>query len=289
MKRVIFPLVCVLAAGMATGCLTTDEYELQPGTSSGTTQDDILDDEQPDVVTEGTYTFSSDDTEAVADNISHSIFDRWITLTWSDSGVEVEGDERGIVTVSGTLVTVRNSGYKNDNDDLDKIVYELKGSCSNGSFTIYGTRKQCLYLNGVSLTNPSGAAINNQCKKRTFVRVAGSNTLADGSSAAYATTGEEDMKAVLFSEGQLVFSGDGSLTVTANNKQGKAGITSDEGDLRFQCRARHPRQGIRRNRQRRPEHFGFGQHEKRRDFRFAGPDQGRRDHGECLRQRSLRQ
>ena len=232
MKRVIFPLVCVLAAGMATGCLTTDEYELQPGTSSGTTQDDILDDEQPDVVTEGTYTFSSDDTEAVADNISHSIFDRWITLTWSDSGVEVEGDERGIVTVSGTLVTVRNSGYKNDNDDLDKIVYELKGSCSNGSFTIYGTRKQCLYLNGVSLTNPSGAAINNQCKKRTFVRVAGSNTLADGSSAAYATTGEEDMKAVLFSEGQLVFSGDGSLTVTANNKQGKAGITSDD-YLRF--------------------------------------------------------
>ena len=54
--------------------------------------------------------------------------------------------------------------------------------------------------------------------------VKGSNTLSDG--ASYTTTPEdEDEKAAFFSEGQLVFSGDGSLTVHAT---GKAGITSDD-------------------------------------------------------------
>ena len=36
------------------------------------------------------------------------------------------------------------------------------------------------------------------------------------------------MKAVIFSEGQLIFSGSGSLTVTANNSQSKSGIISDD-------------------------------------------------------------
>ena len=58
--------------------------------------------------------------------------------------------------------------------------------------------------------------------------LSGSNFLADGSSAAYAQTGEEDMKAVFFSEGQLIFSGNGSLSITANNQQGKAALTSDD-------------------------------------------------------------
>ena len=181
----------------------------------------------------GEYIFPSTDTDSSDDNIANTVFDRWITITFSTSGnAAVTGDHYGIVSVSGNHVTVRNSDYVNVNDDLDKVIYELKGSTSDGSLTLYGTRKACLYLNGVSITNPSGAAVNNQCKKRTFVRVQGANTLADGSSASYATTGDEDMKAVLFSEGQLIFSGDGSLTVTASNKQGKAGITSDD-YLRF--------------------------------------------------------
>ena len=233
MKHLTYCLFFVFLIGMTVSCINEDEYDANAVIPSGPSKDDILDDEQPELVEEeGTFTIPSEDTEAVADNIAHSIFDRWITLTWTSAGVEVTGDDRGIVSVSGSHVTVNNTGYKNGRDDYDKVIYELKGTASDGSLKLYGARKACLYFNGVSLTNPSGAAINNQCKKRTFVYVKGENALADGASAAYVATGEEDCKAVFFSEGQLVFSGDGSLTVTANNKQGKSGITSDD-YLRF--------------------------------------------------------
>ena len=77
-------------------------------------------------------------------------------------------------------MTVNNTGSEN-------IVYRLTGSASDGSFTLYSSKKQAILLNGLALTNPDGAAINNQSGKRTFVLVEGSNTLADGSSAAYSS------------------------------------------------------------------------------------------------------
>ena len=156
------------------------------------------------------------------DNVDGTNFVRTISLVWSASSVAVTGDANNIVSVNGTDVTINNTGT------TEKVKYELSGSCSDGSLKIYSNNKQALYLNGLSLTNPDGAAINNQGKKRCFVVVSGANSLADGSSAAYAQTGEEDMKAVFFSEGQLIFSGNGSLSITANNQQGKAALTSDD-------------------------------------------------------------
>ena len=170
----------------------------------------------------GTYTYGSTGDPSSDDDISNTTFTRKITVTYASSGLAtVTGDYYGYATINGNNVTVNNTGS-------ECIVYELKGTASSGSFTLYSTKKQAILLNGVSLTNSNGAAINNQSGKRTFVMVEGTNTLADGSSAAYTTSGDEDMKAVFFSEGQLVFSGAGSLTVTANNKQGKSGIVSDD-------------------------------------------------------------
>jgi len=164
----------------------------------------------------------TDSFENDEDEISDTSFDRTISIVWSSSGATVTGDANGIVSVSGADVTVDNTGT------TEKVKYELSGSSSSGSLKLYSNNKQALVLNGLTLTNPSGAAINNQGKKRCYVVVSGTNSLADGSSAAYSATGEEDLKAVFFSEGQLIFSGSGSLTVTAENAQGKAGITSDD-------------------------------------------------------------
>ncbi|MBQ7253976.1 MAG: carbohydrate-binding domain-containing protein [Bacteroidales bacterium] len=170
----------------------------------------------------GTYTYDSSGDTSSDDDISNTTFGRMITVTYSSSGATVTGYTSDFdVTVSSNQVTITNNGTEN-------VVYYLTGSASNGFFKLYSSKKQALHLNNLSLTNTSGAAINNQSGKRTFVYVEGSNTLADGSSAAYSTSSSEDMKAVFFSEGQLIFSGSGSLKVTANNSQEKSCIASDD-------------------------------------------------------------
>ena len=161
-------------------------------------------------------------TEEDNDNTDETALERTITIVFSDeSGAVVTGDENKMVQVNGNEVTADNSAYN------EIIEYVLKGSTSNGFFKVYSGNRQTLVLDGVSITNPSGAAINNQGKKKCYIVVNGTNTLSDAASASY-DSGEEDMKAVLFSEGQLLVSGSGSLTVTASNAAGKSGIATDD-------------------------------------------------------------
>ena len=161
-------------------------------------------------------------TEEDNDNTDETALERTITIVFSDEGgATVTGDENGMVKVDGNRVTADNSAYN------EIIEYILKGSTTNGFFKSYSGNRQTLVLDGVSITNPSGAAINNQGKKKCYIVVNGTNTLADAAQASY-DSGEEDMKAVLFSEGQLLVSGSGSLTVTASNAAGKSGIATDD-------------------------------------------------------------
>ena len=154
------------------------------------------------------------------DYIENTTFDETITITFSQTGpATVSGDAGGYVAVSGNDVVATNSG--------DNVVrYILKGTTRDGFFKLYSQKKQAIVLSGASITNPDGAAINNQSKKRTFIVLdeGTTNELTDGTAYADATDGE-DMKGCLFSEGQLIFSGTGALTVSANCK---AGIRSDD-------------------------------------------------------------
>lgn len=123
------------------------------------------------------------------DDISNTGFSRLVTVTYSSDGASVSGYSAVAdvmnVSVSGARVTINYSGAEN-------VVYKLSGSSSNGQFKLYSEKKQAIWLSGLSLTNPDGAAIDNQSGKRTFIYVDGSNTLSDGSSAAYATSGDVD-------------------------------------------------------------------------------------------------
>lgn len=207
MKKHAF-LLLAMAAALA-GCSKEDILSFSNSSSSSSTSG----------VSGATSVDVDFDSE---DIISNTAFAHTVTITFSDNGgataqCDDEGVVEKIVTISGNGVTVDNTSTS------DKVAYILKGSTSNGFLKLYSNNKQALYLNGVSITNPSGAAINNQGKKRCFVVVSGTNTLADGST--YNTPEDEDEKAAFFSEGQLIFSGDGSLTVTA---KGKSGITSDD-------------------------------------------------------------
>lgn len=159
------------------------------------------------------------------DDDSDTTSTREVSVTFASGGADVDGysDVADVmnVSVSGNHVTIAYTGS-------EIVTYKLTGTASDGSFKIYSAQKQALLLSDLSLTCASGAVIDNQNDKKTYVYVEGSNTLADGSSAAYSATGNEDCKGVFFSEGQLIFSGSGSLSVTANNAKGKSGIVSDD-------------------------------------------------------------
>ncbi len=144
-------------------------------------------------------------------------FDRTVQIVFTPGGAQVSGDENNTIRVEGNHVTVKNASAQ-------KVLYELSGAAQDGSLKLYSSARQAIVLNGVNLTNPKGAAINNQGKKKCFVVVNGNNTLTDGTTYALTPDGEDD-KAAFFSEGQLVFSGDGNLTV---NAKGKSGIVSDD-------------------------------------------------------------
>ena len=210
-KYSVFLLTIALAAA---GC----EREDQPLSPDEPEAEQIIYSEPED----DSLTFDSTGDPTSDDDISTTTFAGKITVTFSDSdNASVKGDSYGYMTVDGNKVTVNNTGG-------EVLIYELTGTTTNGFFKVYGAKKQAIVLNGASITNPDGAALNNQNKKRTFIVVKGSNKLSDSESAAYAQEGEEDLKAVLFSEAQLIFSGSGLLTVNALNKQDKSAIATDD-------------------------------------------------------------
>ena len=100
-----------------------------------------------------------------------------------------------------------------DNED-GEIIYVLSGSTSNGEFYLEGAFKCTVELSGVSITNPSGPAINVQNGKRVSVSIKKSttNTLTDGAN--------EDYNGAFHSKGHTKFKGKGTLNVIGNSKHG---------------------------------------------------------------------
>ena len=115
--------------------------------------------------------------ESYEDYIEHSSFSETVSIVYADNEATVSTLPDGVeATVDGAGVII--------NSTIAGVAYELKGSSSNGYFKIYSEKKFHLTLNGVSLTNPTGAPINIQSGKRVFVTLADgtSNSLVDGSS-----------------------------------------------------------------------------------------------------------
>ena len=134
-----------------------------------------------------------------------------VNIVYNGTNVTVTGDTKGYVTTNGADVTV------NTGTDTDSLLLVLSGSTTNGSLLVYREYKFGIQLNGVSIHHANGPAINNQCSKSLYLHVADgtTNTLTDGT--AY-TEQEFDQKGALFSEGQMIFLGTGSLSVTGNCK-----------------------------------------------------------------------
>ena len=170
-------------------------------------------------LTSDTETIPTDENdESYEDYVEHSSFSAIVSISYSDNGATLSELPDGVeATVDGAGVII--------NSTIKGVNYQLSGSSSNGYFKIYSEKKFQLTLNGVTLTNPTGAPINIQSGKRAFVTLADgtSNSLTDGTS--YNTPEGEDEKGAFFSEGQLIFNGKGALEVYGNKKHG---IVSDD-------------------------------------------------------------
>ena len=100
------------------------------------------------------------------------------------------------------------------NDAIGEISYILSGTSDDGEFYLEGNYKTTIELNGLTLTNPSGPAINIQDGKRIKVKVneGTTNTLTDGVNKNY--------NGCLHIKGHSEFRGKGTLNVTGNSKHG---------------------------------------------------------------------
>lgn len=151
-----------------------------------------------------------------------------VTMGTASSIVEINynGTDAEIVNpfaFEGVTVTKTGADVVVTSTSINELSYKLTGTTTSGSFKIYSDTKFILDLNSVSITNNDGAAINIQTGKKCTVQLTGTSNLTDASS--YVAVTGEDQKGCFFSEGQLIFTGTGTLNVSGNYKHG---ICSDD-------------------------------------------------------------
>ena len=162
--------------------LTVQERVIPLSEISGmTVTDDDYDDNTVEIIYDGDNAYAN-----IAGNIAQHI------------DVDIKGANVSITQGSGV------------GDETGEITYVLSGESENGSFTLDGSYKATIELQGLTLTNPAGAAIDIENGKRIELSSKNGtvNTLVDGASGS--------QKAALYCKGHLELKGKGTLNVTGN-------------------------------------------------------------------------
>jgi trimeric autotransporter adhesin len=126
---------------------------------------------------------------------------------------------------SGVAVTVTGGDVVVTSTIMDtEVNYILSGVIPDGSLKLYSDYKFKLIFNGVAIANNDGPAVNIQSGKKASVELVAAthNRLVDGTTYA---SSEEDQKGTFFSEGQIVFEGNGDLLLYGRAKHA---IASDD-------------------------------------------------------------
>jgi hypothetical protein len=141
--------------------------------------------------------------QAVEDNtVEVSYSGTTATISVADniaSYITVSSDNSSHVVITSTV-------------NNEEIIYNLSGTTDNGSFCLYGTYKCEIDLNGLTMTNPSGPALNIQNGKRIAIsaKKGSTNTLTDGQN--------DDYNGCIHCKGHLEFKGKGELNVLGKSK-----------------------------------------------------------------------
>ena len=148
---------------------------------------------------------------------AHAQTDNTVTIAYNGNSatVTVASNISSYVTVqSGTSSHVKLVQSESVDALVGEITYTLSGSSTDGEFYMEGSYKASVELNGLTLTNPSGPAINIQNGKR--IKLSAKNgtvsTLTDGVNADY--------NGCVHCKGHLELKGKGTLNVVGNSKHG---------------------------------------------------------------------
>lgn len=144
------------------------------------------------------------------DFVEYSDFSTTVTIVYNGASATVTNPAAGAgVTISN------NDGQVTVTSTIKGVEYAVSGNGS-GQLKIYSSYKFKTTLNNLTLTNTSGPAINIQSGKRNFLVLSGTNTITGrGNDTA---TDAEDEKGTVFSEGQVIVSGDGALNIASSYK-----------------------------------------------------------------------
>ena len=142
-----------------------------------------------------------------------------VTYNGTSASVSVASNISQYVSVtSGTSSHVKitqSDSFSGINATVDnpdgEIIYILSGTSTNGEFYLEGSYKCEVDLNGLTLTNPSGPALNIQNGKRVAISVKKSTTnkLTDGANETY--------KGCIHVKGHTKLKGKGTLNVIGNS------------------------------------------------------------------------
>ena len=218
MKRILSYSLILFALTLAMTSCVSDDTDMDEIIAQYTVEPAAVELDFSDLSEAPDEPVTDENDSAYNDYVENSPWSKVIYINFGGDTPEVTGTVTGVfVQADGNHVTVMNMS--------GPVKFVVSGTTTNGSIKFYGDKRFQLLLNGASITNPHGAAINNQGSKSMYVVMADgtTNRLQDGPD--YIMVDEEDQKAALFSEGQIIFSGNGRLDVVA---EGRGGIRSDD-------------------------------------------------------------
>jgi len=141
----------------------------------------------------------------------------FVTVTYNgtnNASVVIASNVKDYVTatVSGGTVSIVQASTVSAST-CGEIIYNLTGTSTNGTFYMEGSYKATVEMNGLTLTNPSGPAINIMNGKRIELsaKKGTTNTLTDGTS-----TETDAWKGAFYCKGHTEFKGKGTLNVYGN-------------------------------------------------------------------------
>ena len=164
-----------------------------------------------------------DDPEDTVYDISQSVA---ITL----NGDSISSDGTG-VSITGTTATITAAG-----------TYTISGQLNDGQIVVNSTSDEIvrLVLNGAEIHSSTSAPVYIKKAEKVIIVLADNsqNVLTDGQTYIFDIPEDEEPSAAIFSKDDLTITGNGSLNVTANFRDGiksKDGLVIDSGNITVQA------------------------------------------------------